>query len=395
MRVLLATTEYPPAHCGGIGVFYRELAHELVNQGAAVCVFAADPAASTESCSQEEGVEVRRALAPARKALRVGPLRLDGRAVYGARVFSAAARQAAAEFQPDVVETHDWAAPLWRPPARPFVVRMHGSSSVLAAGRGRRPGRLMRLLERRMLKRADALVAVSDWVAARSAEVFRLPERDMRTIANGVDVDRFRPAHVQRGAEVVFAGTLRGDKGVVELLQALETVLCESPAATATLAGGPDGWHELPPVIRSRVERLHMLAPGRVRLLGRVDRGKLAELYGRAGACVFPSHVEAFGLACVEAMSCGAPVVASRLGAAAEIVEDGRNGLLIDPRGPEQIAAALSRLLEQPALAAALGAQARRTAVERYSMHRTAERTLALYHELGRAKRPWLNEDAA
>ncbi len=391
MRVLLATAEYPPARSGGIGIFYRELGRELVAQGAQTCIVAADPEASKPSRNMEDGVEVRRAPLRAFQAMRLGRWRLDPSAVRRARALSAAARSAVREFRPDIVETHDWAAPLWRTPARPFVVRLHGASSVLAAGRGKRPERLMRLLEGRLLKQADRRVAVSEWVRGRSAELFGSPIETL--IPNGVDTNVFRPGEARRDEEIVYAGALREDKGVVELLHALEIVFRERPRARATLAGAPDAWRELAPAVRRQVERLQLVAPDRLRLLGFVARERLLELYRRAGACVFPSHVEAFGLACVEAMSCGAAVVASRLGAAAEIVED-RCGLLVDPRTPQPIANALLRLLRNPAEAHALGRRARELVVERYSLRSTAVRTLELYAELRRTK-PCLSQPAA
>lgn len=387
MRVLIVTAEYPPAPSGGIGVFYRELAQALGELGAAVCLLAADSTIGLETRRTEQGVDVCRIPWAAGRSF-AGPLRR-------ARALGAAARRLARELQPDIVETHDWAAPLWVPPTRPFVVRLHGASTLLAAGRGRRPSRLLRLLEKRMLSQADALVAVSQWVRGRSAEVFEIPSEPMRVIPNGVDIEYFRPGGAPRLGEVVFAGTLREDKGVVELLQALEIVFHARPDATATFAGGPERWHALDPRIRRQVERLQLAAPQRLQLLGPVDRERLAALYRRAGVCVFPSHVEAFGLACVEAMSCGAPVVASRAAAGAEIVEEGRSGLLVDPREPAEIAAAILRCLSRPDLAQTYGEQARRRVVQHYTMRQTAERTLELYAELQGAKALWPKRSAA
>jgi glycosyltransferase involved in cell wall biosynthesis len=132
-----------------------------------------------------------------------------------------------------------------------------------------------------------------------------------------------------------------------------------------------------------------MAAPHRLRLLGRVSQDELIEIYQRAGLCVFPSFVEAFGLACAEAMSCGAPVAASRLAAGAEIVEHGRSGLLIDPRDPAGMAETMLHILAEPQLGRALGEQARRRVVERYPIRLTAERTLALYEDALQARETW------
>jgi glycosyltransferase involved in cell wall biosynthesis len=391
VRILLVTAEYPPAPCGGIGVFYRALANQLGELGEEVHVVTPGREGADASRGTEQGVEVHRPTLPPGRPLRVslGHWRLDSGPITRARAFSAAARVIAREVGAEVVETHDWSAPLWRAPARPFVVRLHGASSVLARAGGKPASRLQRLLERRMLTGADELVAVSEWTRRKSAETFRIDPATMEMIPNGVDTRRFHPDGASRHEEIVFAGTLREDKGVLELLQALEIVLRRRPGAAATLAGGPDRWYDLSPRLRASIERVQMMAPNRLRLLGRIDHAQLPELFRRAAVCVFPSHVEAFGLACVEAMSCGAAVVASGLAAGPEIVEDGRSGLVIDPRAPDRIADALLRVLERPELRDNLGREARRRVCERYSIRAAAEATLALYHKALREKEPW------
>ena len=397
MRILLVTAEYPPAPCGGIGIFYRELARQLAALGAQVHVLSVGGERGREGTCEENGVGVSRVeLGAARSPrLRIGSWRLDGSAVVRARELSSSAQRLVQRLQPDVVETHDWSAPLWRAPSHPFVVRLHGASSVLAHVRAKPAPRLLRFLERRMAAQASALVAVSAWAKEKSAEVFGIEPARIEVIPNGVDTDRFRPGAGARCEEVVFAGTLRADKGVPELLQALEIVLRHRPAATATLAGGPDAWRDLPSRIRASIERLHMAAPDRLRLLGRVSQEALVDLYRRAGVCVFPSRAEAFGLACVEAMSCGAAVIASPLGAGAEVVEDERSGLLTDPRDPVRLADAILRVLRQPDLGRNLGDAARRRVMEKYSIQLTAERTLEFYERTLRANQLWRKQHVA
>src|SRR5262249_12087105 len=103
---------------------------------------------------------------------------------------------------------------------------------------------------------------------------------------------------------------------------------------------------------------------GAVRFLG--FRRDVARLVEDAAVAVLATHYEGFGLAVVEAMAGGRPVVASAVGAVPELFDDGAHGLLVPPRSPEALAAALAALLADPARARAMGEAGRRHARERF-----------------------------
>jgi len=98
---------------------------------------------------------------------------------------------------------------------------------------------------------------------------------------------------------------------------------------------------------------------------------------------LLPSRMEGFSQSLLEAMALGKPVIASAAGGNPELVTDGEDGLLVPPLEPAAWAAALERVLVDPALAARLGEAARHTARERFSLDRTVSRTLQLYRSLG------------
>jgi len=169
-------------------------------------------------------------------------------------------------------------------------------------------------------------------------------------------------ARAGRGYLLIVGRLASGEryKGHDELLAAMPSLLASHPETRLVVAGDGDD--------RPRLEAAaaaHGLAD-RVLFAGFVGEATLAELYRRAAAFVMPSRGDGFGLVYLEAMRAGLPVVAARGGAAEEVVADGTTGLLVDPASPEELTAALSRLLADPPLAARLGAAGGRRARETF-----------------------------
>jgi glycosyltransferase involved in cell wall biosynthesis len=146
----------------------------------------------------------------------------------------------------------------------------------------------------------------------------------------------------------VFVGRLTEQKDVPTLLHALRDV----PEARVELVGdGPE---------RERLERLvaELQLEGRVRFVGSLDRRAVLSYLAGARAAVLPSAWENLPHAAVEALAVGTPVVATAVGGVAEVVRDGENGLLVPPRDPARLAAALRSLLDDDTLRARLAANA-------------------------------------
>src|SRR5207244_3971512 len=106
---------------------------------------------------------------------------------------------------------------------------------------------------------------------------------------------------------------------------------------------------------------------------------QVVQLYSHASVFVCPSVYEPFGLINLEAMACGTAVVASAVGGIVEVVEDGKTGILLPPSRPDELAAAIRRLLDDPAEARAMGQAGRRRVVEKFAWASVAERTEAVY----------------
>jgi glycosyltransferase involved in cell wall biosynthesis len=255
--------------------------------------------------------------------------------------FQHASRDAARDA--DVVHAH-WLPSGWvaARTEKPFVVTLHGTDVMLAE---RLPA-----FARSVLRRARVVVGVSEAIAAVARS---LGARDVRVIPNGVDL----PPEVGRETEpphILYAGRLAKEKGVLELVEAARGL-------PLTIVGdGP---------LRTRIPNAR----------GFVARDELERQYADAAIVACPSRREGFGVACLEAMACGKPVVASAVGGLLDLVVDGVTGLLVPPRDPAALRRALESLLADRDLRLRLGAAGRRRAAERFSWARIVDATLAAY----------------
>ena len=244
------------------------------------------------------------------------------------------------------------------------------------------PFRLFLALRNRLFRSAGAFVAVTSEIAAELARSGVDPD-SVHRIPNGVDTERFHPVSPQRKRElrtqldlpaertiVTYVGRLVSYKGLPTLLEAWRSLAARRSDGLLVLAGaGGFDIHACEGELRELVRR-HRLEE-QVRFAGEVR--EVTPLLQTSDAFVLPSENEAFGLALVEAMSCGLPAVSTAVGGLRDIARDDENALVVPPRDAQALEAALQRLLSQPQLRERLGRAARETAVSCFSLERVAE----------------------
>jgi glycosyltransferase involved in cell wall biosynthesis len=233
-----------------------------------------------------------------------------------------------------------------------------------------------------------------------------LPPAKLRQVPNGVDPTRFSPVSPARRVEirrklglpidqpvVLFVGILSRDKQPHVLFDAWASLQREAGSRpSALLFVGPtsprqfEADADLAAEIQEAARRVDL--GDRVRFIPPTDQ--VHEYFQAADVYVLPSAREGLPIALLEAMATGLPSIASRLPGSTDVmVEDGVNGRLVAPGDVAGFASALGAILGDPALAGRLGAAARRTVEDRYSMNLVAEEWLSAYHHvLGTAARP-------
>jgi alpha-maltose-1-phosphate synthase len=223
-------------------------------------------------------------------------------------------------------------------------------------------------------------------VSAYSARELAAPASRTRVVYGGADPVRFSPDPDARRRGVLFVGRLTPHKGVDRLIEALD----ESFELRVVGSGG----HDPNPPEREYPDLLRRLAAQRrVEFLGVVDDADLPALYCAAQVLALPSVeltcygrkiavAELLGLAGLEAMASGTPVVASRLGGLPEVVEHGVTGFLVEPGNVAELRWRLAQVLGDRRLAKRLGRNARERFLEAFTWQACADRCLAAYSEL-------------
>jgi glycosyltransferase involved in cell wall biosynthesis len=231
---------------------------------------------------------------------------------------------------------------------------------------------------RLLLPRVERIVAVAAEQKRHLVTVEGLPAEGIEVIHNGVDIERFGRAGdraaaraalgIEDGRPVVGAvARLEPRKGIDVLIRAAVLVRRSMPEACFVVLGdGPDRG-----LLASLTRRLGL--EGRVRLMGMRD--DVADLLPAFDVCALPSRTEALPLALLEYLAAGKPVAATRVGSVGEVVVDGAHGLLVAPEDPEALAAALVRLLGDPALSGSLAAAGRRRVESAFSVEVMVKRT--------------------
>jgi glycosyltransferase involved in cell wall biosynthesis len=378
LRVAMLASVFPPS-IGGIQSHTLRLGQKLVSRGVEVHVVTRiQPGLSP--FERMAGVRVHR----------VGLAAARGAAGSAAFIADALLALSWLRKEVDVLHAHQLLSPatiglLAAPLAGlPLVVNPHACGSIGDVGvlSGTRVGRL-RL--RAAVKRADAFVAVSRTIRDELVAAGAPPEA-IWSITNGVDTDRFCPVAagerrmVRRalgfddGPLVVFAGRFAPEKGVDVLLDAWPRLVARVPGARLCLMGS--GGEEA----RLRQQAHVLRVEGSVMFTGGVT--DVAPYVRVADVAVLPSRSEGMPVALLEAMSCAIPVVATRVGGSAEVLDDGVTGRLVPAESPEALAAGLSEALLERAPAARRAEAARAHVLAHHAMDVVADDFVSLYEAL-------------
>ena len=244
----------------------------------------------------------------------------------------------------------------------PFITTLHGTDITLVGlDRSYLP------ITRFGIEQSDGVTAISAHLRDRTRDAFSTTT-EIEVIRNFVNCDLYirdaakvesmRPAYANADEKLlVHLSNFRPVKRVTDVVEVFARVTKAMPARLLLIGDGPD---------RSAAEYLAMRhgVQSRIHFLGKQDN--VHELLPLADLMIMPSEMESFGLAALEAMACGVPSIATRVGGVPELIDDGLNGLLFPVGDTAAMGDAAIALLRDPARLAAMAHSARRTATERF-----------------------------
>ncbi len=289
----------------------------------------------------------------------------------------------------DVVHTHTWYGHLGGFLAKkfynvPFVATSHSLEPLRPWKEAQLAGgyHVSAWIEKVGLENADRVVAVSQMMKDDILKYFEVDPDRVAVIHNGIDLKTWneRPLSPELKERygiaddyVLYVGRPTAQKGMEFLIEAADKI----PVQIVMEAVGAD--------TKEYENRMMAKAKAKENIIWiheNLGDAKNVELYSSARVFICPSVYEPFGIINLEAMACRTPVVASAVGGIKEVVVPEETGLLVEPGKPDQIAAAVNRLLDDPELARSMGEQGRKRVEDYFSWESIAEKTKDLYRQI-------------
>jgi len=385
-----------------MNVYVRDLSRELARRGQHVDVYTRSQDPSVPRIDNGLGHGARVIHLPA------GPEHpYDKHLVYDhlPEFVNGVLAQAEADgFRYDVLHSHYWLSGVVAQELRqrwgtPIVHMFHtlGKMKNAVAQRPEERETARRLtVEAEIVRLADVLVAATPAEQAQLVRLYDAAPARIRVISPGVDVERFYPIPAAHAKEriglcqdrrvILFVGRIEPLKGIDSLLRAIARVVDGWPElreglCVPVIGGELDRIREDDEMVRLQELREELGIGDIVTFLGAKDQDMLQYYYSAAEMVVMPSDYESFGMVALEAMACGAPVIASDVGGLAFLVKHGRTGYRVPARDPEALADKITRLLTDEVLRRRIGQRAACWA-ESYAWPHIADQIEALYDEL-------------
>ena len=430
MKIAFLTPEYPHAktgNSGGIGTSIKNLAQGLLAQGCAVRILVY--AQKEDGVFEDNGIVVQQ----------IKNIKLKGLSWWLTRKkLERLINALYVHNEIDLVEAPDWTGitSFIKPKKCSVVIRLNGSDTYFCHLDQRPVKWINKFHEKRALQNANGLISVSQFTANLTNQLFGL-NKNFTIIPNAVDLSLFNRSSIENASlrdralkkcsvnifsdrasrrvgvatsqplennpslreaiatrqpheenlnpnSILYFGTLIRKKGLLELPCIFNAVIEQHPTAQLLLVG-----RDAPDIISGNTSTWAMMqalfsptALANVTYLGGVPYGEIIKHIEQATVCVFPTFAEALPVSWLEAMALQKPVVASNIGWATEIIEEGVEGFLVNPKDHSLYAEKIVALLEDPELQKLVGSAARKKVEQKFSMEVVAQQSLAFYKKI-------------
>lgn len=386
---------------GGMNVYVRELTRQLGRMSIHVDVFTRSQDEHVPHVVHELGYGNRVVHVPAGPEVPVSKQSLGDyipEFVEGIQQF---AQEKGIQY--DLIHSHYWMSGLaaealsdiWGIPIVHMFHTLGEMKNRIARTEAEREGAYRIEGEKRVLARADRIIAATLAEQTQLQYLYKTNRRKITIIPPGVDTGHFYPIPMDEAREyigadaykklVLFVGRIEPLKGLETLIRA---IACHRTAnlgqvTLAVIGGDPDASAQEMTAEMARIQQLcDDLCMGRmVVFLGKRAQATLPYYYSAADVLVMPSHYESFGMVALEAMACGTPVIASQVGGLAYLIKDGETGFHVPDQDPEALCEKLLILLNDPQQRKSMGLRAAEYAKD-YAWTNIATQILDVYKSL-------------
>ena len=320
MNIVYLTNEYPPSSHGGIGNFIKEISESLVNLNNNVTVIGLYNFNKIEYIN---GVKV----------IRIKKKKFPGSGIINLFILRNFIKNYIIKNNIDIVEDNDWdlfSSILFNINCK-IILRIHNRN--LASYKNIYDMEISRMIKLKLsLINTNSIISVSKFIGSQLKRVLNDNNIDITNIYNGIYIENdFKNEITRKPYNLLFAGTLVEEKGIINLVKAWNVVLKENKNSVLHICG-KDNNRKMENFLLSIVSDKNSL-----RFHGHVNKKKLYHLYKTCSGFISPSYYEAFSLVPLESMSNACPTIYTKLSSGNEIIKNNHDGLLINPHDIKEI----------------------------------------------------------
>jgi len=379
MKIAFLTSEYPHPKANfaaGIGTSIMNLSTELVNQGHQVSVILYGQ--NNDETFLDNGIEF----------YKIKNIKFKGLSRYlTQKKIQGLINNLVSNGKVEIIEAADWTGITSNIKLNcPIVVKLHGTDTYFCHLDNRPVKFINKLREKRALKRADARLSVSYFVADVTKKIFSL-SNNFEVIPNGINLEKFSSDNSGLNKEqnyILYFGTLIRKKGLLELPSIFNEVYKVNKEIKLILVGrdasdiltkNTSTWE----IMKSQFDKE---ALKNVEYIGSVSYQEINEYIQNAMVCVFPSFAEALPVSWIEAMALRKAIVASNIGWAKEVIDDDLNGFLVNPKDHKMFAKKILKLLNDSKKREDFGERARKKVEKTFSIDIVARQNVDYYRKV-------------
>lgn len=379
MKIAFLTPEYPHSktgNSGGLGTSIKNLAIGLLEKGVSVIVLVYGQ--KVDAFFDDNGILIQQ----------IKNIKLKGLSWFLTRKkIEYLINDLYKNEEIDLVEAPDWTgiSSFIKPKSCPLIIRLNGSDTYFCYLDNRPVKWINKFHEKRALQNADGLISVSQFTADKTNLVFGLNKK-FAIISNPIDCSLFKSDTSQYNVDrsILYFGSIIRKKGLLELPLIFNKVIERYPDAKLVLVG-----KDVRDIISGNSSTWQMMqnifsdkAIKNVEYLGAVPYDKIKQKIQQSSICVFPSFAEAFPVSWLEAMALEKPIVASNIGWANEMIDEGENGFLVDPKDHELYAKRIIEFLEDENLCTEAGKSARKKVETSFDIGVLANKNIEFYNKM-------------